>query len=81
MLWTVFPLLWMVGAWFVCTPTKYEPDLERASVASAEDLQRHKSAYRAAEEKWARRCLISTMAFWGVVIVVVTTIVLAQKNM
>ncbi|KAL1938304.1 hypothetical protein VTO73DRAFT_11755 [Trametes versicolor] len=77
----LLPFLWMVGAVFVFKPTPYEPDLERASVASAEDMQRHKTAYRAAEEKWSRRCLIATMSFWGAVVVIVTTVVLAEKNM
>ncbi|OJT11105.1 hypothetical protein TRAPUB_12389 [Trametes pubescens] len=73
--------MFMWGFLFVFKPTPYEPDLERASVASAEDMQRHKTAYRAAEEKWARRCLLATMSFWGAVVVVVTTVVLAEKNM
>ncbi|KAI0819815.1 hypothetical protein BC628DRAFT_1331992 [Trametes gibbosa] len=77
----LFPLLWTVGAVFVFSPTKYAVDLERGSVADAQDMVRHKKAYRAAEDKWARRCLVGCMSFWGAVIVVVTTVVLAEKGM
>ncbi|KAI0632693.1 hypothetical protein C8Q77DRAFT_1058460 [Trametes polyzona] len=76
-----FPLLWILGAFVLFAPTQYEPDLERASVGSAQDLQRHKVAYRAAEERWARRCLIAGVSFLGAVFVIVTTVILAKKNM
>ncbi|KAH9856151.1 hypothetical protein C2E23DRAFT_882268 [Lenzites betulinus] len=77
----LFPLLWIAGAVFLFSPTKYALDLERASVADAQDMLRHKAAYRVAEEKWARRCLISFMSFLGAVIIIVVTVVFAEKGM
>ncbi|KAI0669031.1 hypothetical protein C8Q78DRAFT_224862 [Trametes maxima] len=77
----VLPLLWLVGVYTLFCPTKYEPDLESAPVGSAEEMKRHKAAYRAAEEKWARRCLWMLISLLAVLSVVIITVVLAMKNM
>ncbi|KAI0363932.1 hypothetical protein BV20DRAFT_1057619 [Pilatotrama ljubarskyi] len=76
-----FPLLWMAGLVLLFRPTKYAPDLERAPVGSAEEMRWHKAAYRAAEEKWARRCLWAFVTLLATVSVVVITVVLAQRGM
>ncbi|KAI0640971.1 hypothetical protein C8Q79DRAFT_1014801 [Trametes meyenii] len=77
----VFPLLWLVGVYTLFFPTKYEPDLETAPVGSAEEMKRHKVAYRAAEEKWARRCLWMLITLLAILSVIIVTVVLAMKNM
>ena len=77
---SAFPLLWLIGVAFICLPTKYDPDLESAPVGSAEQLQRHKEAYRAAEDKWAKRCLWAFIILVGLLAVVVVAIMLAKKG-
>ncbi|KAI0776621.1 hypothetical protein BD413DRAFT_469027 [Trametes elegans] len=81
MLGFVFPLFWIAGVVILFRPTRYEPDLERVSVGSAEEMRLHKAAYRAAEEKWARRCLWACTTLLSVTVIVVLTAVLATKNM
>ncbi|CDO69936.1 hypothetical protein BN946_scf184836.g10 [Trametes cinnabarina] len=76
----LFPLLWLAGMVLVFSPTRYDPDLERAQVSSAEEMQQHKAAHRAAEEKWARRCMCASAVLLGLIVVVVVTIVLAMKG-
>ncbi|KAI0351238.1 hypothetical protein OH77DRAFT_1430051 [Trametes cingulata] len=76
-----FPVLWMAGLALLFWPTKYAPDLERAPVGSAEEMRWHKAAYRAAEEKWARRCLWAFISLLATVSVIVVTVVLAQRGM
>ncbi|OSD03848.1 hypothetical protein PYCCODRAFT_1434242 [Trametes coccinea BRFM310] len=76
----LFPVLWLAGMVLVFSPTKYDPDLERAQVNSAEEMQRHKAAHRAAEERWARRCMCASAVLLGIIVVVVLTMVLAMKG-
>ncbi|KAI0655718.1 hypothetical protein C8Q70DRAFT_1057264 [Cubamyces menziesii] len=75
-----FPLLWLIGVAFICLPTKYDPDLESAPVGSAEQMQRHKEAYRTAEDKWAKRCLWAFIILVGLLAVVIVAIMLAKKG-
>ena len=72
--------MWLIGVVLICLPTKYDPDLESAPVGSAEQMQRHKEAYRAAEDKWAKRCLWAFIILVGLLAVVVVAIMLAKKG-
>ncbi|KAI8992774.1 hypothetical protein BD414DRAFT_535356 [Trametes punicea] len=76
----LFPLLWPVGIALIFSPTKYNLDLEKGSVGSAEQMQRDKAAYRAAEEKWAKRCMWAFATLLGLLVVIIITVVLAMKG-
>ena len=67
------PLLWLAGAVLLFVPTT--PRVEMASVPlpvhAAAARERRVARYRAAEARWARRCLWAAVALLAVLAVVV----------
>ena len=61
------PLLWLVGAVFLFRPPTPRVDPDALPVYAKAERARRISAYAAAEERWAKRCLWAWVAVLCVV--------------
>ncbi|PIL26256.1 hypothetical protein GSI_12012 [Ganoderma sinense ZZ0214-1] len=77
----VCPLLWLfAGVVFSFRPPRPRIEHEGLPVNSAEERGRRIAVYRAAEERWRKRCVVAWMTFMIVVIIVVPTLVVWHQE-
>ncbi|KAI5984770.1 hypothetical protein EDC04DRAFT_1628672 [Pisolithus marmoratus] len=75
---TVFPLFWAIGVYFMFAPMRVSPDWEQGKTEA--EKEKILSDLRQTEMKWAKRCLWALLSFFVCMILIIVAVVVSRRH-